>query len=220
MYFRRLQLDLNSEHGNINQEGRGSRGSQYVAVAVRREPQQLFQNGSTVAGVIRCGSWISDSFSACQRAFSSKHSSESCHRVRRECHDIPRSQSLVPVVWNWSHKCHRFSTVGQAISIIRRTVPIWPQVTTIEKVLLAVECNQIFRLCKQQGHGSRHRAPGSSKMASTNWCTGGICVSMWAAIVWRSDCSVDSNPECVVCWFDVMAELNIGLNGKFLRFSN
>jgi hypothetical protein len=35
--------------------GRGSYGSRCVAVAASREPQQLFQNGATVAALFRSG---------------------------------------------------------------------------------------------------------------------------------------------------------------------
>jgi hypothetical protein len=55
-------LDLNSEHGNMNQEGRGSNGGQYVAVATCREAQHLFEDGATIA-IVSCGGSISDSLS-------------------------------------------------------------------------------------------------------------------------------------------------------------
>jgi hypothetical protein len=90
-----LHLDWNSECGNINQEGRGSHGSQYVTVAARKEPQRLFQNDAIVAGVVCRGRSISDSFSACHGAFSSKNSSGSFRRVRSEQYEIQRSQSPV-----------------------------------------------------------------------------------------------------------------------------
>jgi hypothetical protein len=84
-------LYLNIERGNVNQEGRGSHGSQYVAVAACREPQQLFKNGATVAGVVCHGGLISDLFSASQIGFSSRNSSGSSHYVWGEYHDIPGS---------------------------------------------------------------------------------------------------------------------------------
>jgi hypothetical protein len=91
-------LDLSSEHGSVNQDGRDSYSIQYVAAVACKEPRQLFQNGTTVAGALCWGNSIGDSFFACQIAFSSKNSSESCHRVHCECHDIPRCQSLMPVI--------------------------------------------------------------------------------------------------------------------------
>jgi hypothetical protein len=43
----------------------------------------------------------------------------------------------------------------------------------------------------------RQRAHSSSKMTSINWCTGGINVSMYRTIMWKSDFSVNYKPECV-----------------------
>jgi hypothetical protein len=79
--------------------------------------------------------------------FLGKNSLESCHHVQKKCHAIPGSQLLVLAVQNWSHKHHRFSVVRKTI-----TIPLWPQVTTNEKVLLAVHSNWL-RSCKQQEHG-------------------------------------------------------------------
>jgi hypothetical protein len=95
-YFYKCISDMNNEHGNINQEDGDSHDRQYLAVAAHRQPQYLFQNGATVAGVVCRGGSISDLFYACQRAFSGKNSSGSCRCVLHECHDIPGSQSLVP----------------------------------------------------------------------------------------------------------------------------
>lgn len=33
--------------------------------------------------------------------------------------------------------------------------------------------------------------------------TGVVSVSMRREIVWKSDFTVDYNPKCVICWFDV-----------------
>jgi hypothetical protein len=126
----------------------------------------MFQNGITIVGVVCHGASINDVFSACQRAFLSKNSSCNCHCVQYKCHDIPGSQSLALRVRNWSHGCHRFSMIREAINIIHHAVLIWLQVTTIKKILLTVDSNQILRLCKQQGHNFRHKAPSSSKMVS------------------------------------------------------
>jgi hypothetical protein len=49
----RLHLDVNSERGNTSQQGRGSHGSHHVAAPARRQSQQLFQNGPTVAEMVR-----------------------------------------------------------------------------------------------------------------------------------------------------------------------
>jgi hypothetical protein len=108
---------------------------------------------ATVVGVVRGGDSSSDSFSACQRAFSSKCSSRSCRGVRRECLDIPGSQWIEPWARNLSHDCHRFFTVGEAI-IIHTTVPILSRVTTIKSILFAVD--NILRLREKEGQGTGH----------------------------------------------------------------
>jgi hypothetical protein len=54
----------------------------------------------------------------------------------------------------------------------------------------------------------RQRAHSSSKMTSINWCTSGINTSMYRAIMWKSDFSVNYNPECVTYRFYVQSGIN------------
>lgn len=109
------------EHGNISQKSRCLHGSQYAAAAAAaaacRGHKQLFQNGTTVAGMVCQVGLISDSFSAYQSTFLSKTLSESCSHLQCKCHAIPWSQLLVMAAQNWLHECHGFSMIREAITI-------------------------------------------------------------------------------------------------------
>lgn len=163
-----------------------------MAVAACTQPRQLFQNGISIAEEVCHAGLISDSFYTC------------CLNKNFIC------KLLLCVVWMpW----HSRESVAGAISLklviwVSQILQGWgghqhhppynfdlpPSDLPLKNILLVINSNWILKLCEQQGHGSRHRAPAFSKMASTDWCSGGISVSVGGVIIWKYDFSADYDP--------------------------
>jgi hypothetical protein len=173
------------------------------------EPQQLFQNAATVTGVVSRGDSTSDSFSACQRGFSSKNSPGSYRRVRRECHDIPGSREF-EIGRKRVTDCPRTWTPLSS-TVQSRSGPKWPR----KKSLAGRRFQSDFEVMQAKkawlsALGNKFFQDGIKKRVYR-----GISVSICKAIMWKSYSGVDCNPENVIRWSDVTAVRN-----KFIKVNS